>query len=246
MGRLREHQQSYQHAAAEARQRVRDSQGKMFQMTAALSRQMFEDEIRARWTGEPTVLVFLFAQPDSEAMRMLDARGGYFDVRSGDRWDLFFPGYYESSRDAAFERQLGARPVGGDFASNWYFNATEFDKLREHVEQSSEHRWLYSGEADLVLINGWLGEAGEPDIDWVSTVFGELTDHTRGVHTLSLPEAIERISRDLESHAEDSAYGIGQLTSREAAQSDDQFGRDLIANALGGIAAALAAKGLGL
>jgi len=44
--------------------------------------------------GEFALLAFLFAHPDSHAIRLLDYRGDYFDVRSGNTWDLFFPGYY--------------------------------------------------------------------------------------------------------------------------------------------------------
>src|SRR5579859_5452107 len=59
-------------------------------MRAAGKRQEYENAIKSRMQSGPMVLAFLFAQPDSDAVRTLDTRGKYFDIRTGDTWDLFF------------------------------------------------------------------------------------------------------------------------------------------------------------
>jgi hypothetical protein len=191
------------------------------------------------------VLAFLFAHPDSDVIRSLDARGDYFDKRTGDTWDLLFPGYYESAKGGHFEGQAGSRPVGRDFADRWYFSAADFNTLREHVERSSHGRWRFSGGADLVLVNGWMPETGEPTIDWHSTLSGELTDQDSGTSTLALSAVIERITRDLEFAIEDPNYGVAAVVDTAATERASLI-RDFIVNALGGIAAALGARGIGL
>lgn len=55
---------------------------------------------------------------------------------------------------------------------------------------------------------------------------------------------IERITRDLETAAEDAAYGVGEVVEGPQPVRDPLI-RDLFVNALGGIAAALGAHGLG-
>jgi hypothetical protein len=244
MRTLQERQQAYLREAHEARRRMAEREGRSFYMTAALMRQQYEDEIKARWRGGPTVLAFLFAQPDSDAMRMLDARGEYFDVRTGDTWDLFFPGYYQSTKGRAFEEQTDAQPIGSSFGSDWYFSAGDFDLLRQHVERASERRWEYSGDTDLVLVNGWLVSGAEPNIDWVSTISGQLTDQAAGTRTLTLANVVELITRDLETAAEDASYGVGKVTD-EPSGSGSHITRDFMINALAGIAAALGAKAIG-
>lgn len=126
MRTLKERQQAHLREAAAARQRTTEREGKAFWMTAAVMQQAYEDEIKARCRGGPTVLAFLFAHPDSDAIRMLDVRGEYFDVRTGDTWDLFFPGYYRSTKGRAFEQQAGAQPIGHGFGIDWYFSVNGF------------------------------------------------------------------------------------------------------------------------
>jgi len=109
----------------------------MFQMSATLMNEMWEDDLRARWKGGPTVLAFLFALPHSDVFHELDQHGDYLNIRSGNTWDLFWPGYYNSERDRKFEVECGAEPIGSAFASNWYFNAQEFNQMRRDIEEAS-------------------------------------------------------------------------------------------------------------
>jgi len=244
MHTIRSRQLLYRKEAMAAQRRIAERAGKAYSMTAAQMQQVYEDSIKARWQGGPTVLAFLFALPDSDAIQMLDARGDYFDVRTGDTWDLFFPGYYRSTRGPEFQRQAGGRPVGVNYAGDWYFNPKGFNDLRNHVEESSDHRWEYSGGTDLVLINGWLAVEGDPTIDWVSTISGQVSDSVTGTQSLTLANVIERITRDLETAAEDSSYGVGEVTDGLLRQ-EAHVGRDFMINVLSGIAAALGAKALG-
>jgi hypothetical protein len=205
-----------------------------------------EDFILARRRGFPVIVAFLFAHPDSGAMRTLDARGKYFDVRTRDTWDLFFPGYYRSARANVYEKARRARPVGQDYLYDWYFSPEGFDTVREYVERRCQGLWEYSGEADLVLVNGWIPDEGDPVIDWVSTISGKVTDQVSGTRTLTISGVIERITRDLESANEDPAYGVGVVTDENNdLPSDSHVARDFLINALAGIAASLGAHLLG-
>lgn len=240
MDRLRERQSALRAEAAAARKRVAEGTETMRMMTAASLASDYEDAMRARWRGGPTVLAFLFAHPDAEAIRTLDANGEYFDLRSGTTWDLFFPGYYRATEDRS-----GARPVGSGYASNWYFQSRGFDAMREHVELSSEQRWQYSGLTDLVLVCAWIGDRGEPTVDWASTISGSVTSKD-GPGTLTLSEVIERITRDLKSGAEDPSFGVGEVVDPAAPNSGGTLGRDLMVGTLSGIAASLGKGALGL
>jgi hypothetical protein len=245
MGRLQQRQALLRSEARAARRRLEEEASTLRLMTAASARRDYENAAKARWNGGPTVLAFLFAPPDCEAIGMLDARGEYFDQRTGDAWDLFFPGYYRSEQGADREQRTGAVPVGGAYAANWYFNFRDFDALRAHVELESGGSWAFSGGADLVLVNGWMPESGEIEIDWKSTLSGQLTDGDAGVTTLTLGAVIERISRDLEQALEDPSYGVGAVVTDAGTPPDTTALRELVVNTLAGIAAALAAREMG-
>jgi hypothetical protein len=63
--------------------------------------------------------------------------------------------------------------------------------------------------------------------------------------TVSIAEAIERISRDLETGAEDSSYGLSEITDGPPLANSHSL-REFMINALGGIAASLGLRVLGL
>ena len=137
------------------------------------------------------------------------------------------------------------RPIGHRYGGDWYFSAPEFDELREHVEQSSEGLWEYSGGADLVLVSGWLAAGDEPVVDWASTISGQLTDQSAGTRSLTLANVIEKISRDLATGTEDASYGVSEVTDGSPAPGS-HIARDFLINTLAGIAAALGARALGV
>lgn len=237
MGQLRQRQLLLRAQAEAAQKRLAQSAGTMRMMTAAAGIADYEDGLRARWKGGPSVLAFLFAQPDTEPIRALDSSGEYFDLRSGSTWDLFFPGYYRSE-ECNPERPPESEPAGMRFADDWFFSPHGFDLLRRHVEDASAGRWQYSGLADLVLVCAWIGKQGEPTVDWASTVSGSIAG-VGGTQTLTLGEVIERISQDLESGEEDADFGVGEVTSPSGPGGGAGIGRDFMVGVLGGIAVAL-------
>lgn len=241
MGRVRERQGLLRNQAMQARRRVRERETKP-DLTPAAAAGAERDLLQAGWHGQPMVLAFLFSLPESATMRALDSGIDYLDQRTGDNWDLFFPGYYrQDPKQPAYED----RPIGYTRSSEWLFNALGFDIIRGCVERESGRRWHYSGDTDLVLVGGWLPEEGEPMIDWSLTMSGTLTDHDAGTSTLTLGAIVERISRDLERELEDPDFGVGAVVNPPQPH-DSSTARELMVNTLAGIGAALAAKGLGV
>lgn len=176
-------------------------------------------------------------------MTMLNRRGAYFDIRSGNTWDLFFPGYYRSE-DQGFENHVvGTRPVGDQYAKDWFFNERDFDLMRQHVEDSTGQRWQYSGGSDLILVNAYVPEWGEPTVDWESIQSGVVHPPE------SLASIIERITGDLEHGYEDSAYGVSSVmnpANTDGRNSNRNTARDFMVQALAGIASSLGSKAMGM
>lgn len=240
MSRLRDRNTMLQNHAIQARRRLerRDSLGERYSPEA-----VERDLVAAGRHPAPTVVALLFAPPDTHAMRMLDARGQYFDFRTGDIWDLFFPGYFRSKWD---EEASGARLLGFDYGRDWYFNAHDFELMRRDVERRAGGRWTYSGEADLVLVGGWLPDAGDPIVDWKSVLSGELLEPLAAPYSIGLAKVIERITRDIETQTEDAAYGVRQVVEGQPQVPRPTLSRDMAAQVLVGIATSLGSHGLGL
>ena len=176
-----------------------------------------------------------FAPPPADALDLLDAGGGVLDVRSGDRWDLFFPGYFKSSSDnertlsePVFPTRMSGhmprldlrprRPSGQDFLGDWYFNPDSFDAMRYELEHRSRGRFVYDGRPTLVVVQATYDEGGEPEVDWPSLAMGPLSDRRHGVRSLSLSEVVHRISTDLEQGSEDPNWGVGAVLSPQGSK----------------------------
>ncbi len=206
--------------------------------------------------GGPFIVALLFAQPDAAAMEVLDSRGDYFDIRTGDAWDLFFPGYSRVPRGIRTREQVnpalryyqeakrGRVLLGTGYTDEWRFSPRDFNAMRAAVERRCERRWEYSGGTDLVVTGGWMPLVGEPVIDWALTVSSHL-DTTVGTgphHTLG--GAIELISRDLEQQLEDPAFNLGGPIQADPAS--ETFMKKVMVSAVGGILAGVAKWGLGI
>lgn len=245
MGRLRQRQAAMRHAGAELsrRARERDDHHTSQFMRAVSTRDRWQDALRAASRGGPTVLAFLFARPESDVIRSLDSSGDYFDIRTGSTWDLFFPGYFRSTNEY-FEQQAQSQPVRGDeFAADWHFSSRDFDVFCRDVERESGGRWSYSGDADLVLVNGWLEPRGQPTIDWESTMSGKIGAGGRA----TLGAVIERMTRDLTSGTEDAHYGVGDVVAPERSREPGGMSmNEVTVAALLAIAAALGVKVAGV
>lgn len=211
-----------------------------------------------------TIVAMAFVAPPADALDLLDAGGGVLDVRSGDRWDLFFPGYFRSSwggdhnvselvLPSGMSRHFGrrsathARPAGDDFLGDWYFNDYDFDVLRSEVEHLSDRRFVYDGRPTLVVVRAIYDGGGEPSVDWPSLATGPLSDRRHGVRTLTLSEVVHRISTDLEQGNEDPNWGVGAVLSPSVAgHSRRTAAADLGITAAGGTLAAWLGHMLGL
>ena len=216
----------------------------MHMMTAASMDEVFTDEALIRSPSLSTVVALLFAMPNSDAIRSLDGQGNYLDIRSGNTWDLFFAGYYRSTKDD-LENQVGARAVGQDWARDWYFNAEEFNNMREFVESSSGGKWRYSGGTDLVLINAVIPAKGPVTVDWESVQSGQVTERMDGTSTLTLTQTVEKITRDIKSNLEDKSYGVGEVTD-PTTKREDSIAKKVMIGAMGGMIAAVGRGIIGL
>lgn len=214
MGRLREQQRTLATAAARVRREHAEEARTLSTrlMTASDSQESAQREMRARWKGGAHVVAMLFAPPDTPAIRSLDARRDSFDARTGNAWDLFFPGYHHASDDY-FESQAGSRRVGHDLVRDWYFNAGDFEIFRREIERAASGRWRYSGGADLVVAMGYMPDRGPIVMDWESTLSGSLTNPD-GSQSFALSNVIERLSQDLESGTEDPHFGLAEVFDR--------------------------------
>lgn len=150
-----------------------------------------------------SVGVFVFALPDSGPARQLRERKAYFDTRTGEKWDVFFPGYFQ--KNSLSDNQQDK------FNDDWGFSDQAFDEFRRELESKTGGQWKYSGGSDLVLINIVVDNEGHVIIDYSSVISGTLTDPADNNRTLTLGEVIERISNDLESDAENPHYGVSEV-----------------------------------
>lgn len=158
-----------------------------------------------------TIVVLAFITQPADALELLAGNGVVLNLRSGNRWDVFFPGYFRtvSSDDKVF--LPGSTSVGDGFLSNWYFNAKDFDTMRRRVEKMSRGRFVYDGRPTIMVVRAIYDDYGEPSIDWSSVATGPLSDRRHGVETLSLNEVVHRISIDLERGNENPNWGISEL-----------------------------------
>jgi hypothetical protein len=209
-------------------------------MTPGMFGRENRDRAAAKWAGSFIVVACLFAPPDEPAMDKLRRRREYFDIRTGDTWDLFFPGYFKAT-DEHLEREAGSRRLSSGAREDWYFSAASFDELRADVEGASGGRWAYSGGADLVLANAYVPDDGDIAVDWESVQAGQLT----GSMEASLPGVIERITRDLQSGREDPSYGVADIVGRSESPASSSM-REFMVSTLAEIAAALMLRGSGL
>ena len=118
----------------------------------------------------------------------------------------------------------------------------DFDLMRREVESAADGQWTYSGGADLVLANVWIGNRGEPQIDWQSVQSGTLSNEPGR----NIQSVVEAITRDLEQDLEDEAYGVGAVTRPAISRRDDGTAKKVMIGALGGIAAAIGKVQIGL
>jgi len=235
---LRTKQRRLQQARRDAARRVEADANLMHMMTPGVIARQMADVEQSEWAGEFTVMVFVFAPPGSRTMELLDRRLDVLDARSAEKWDAFFAGYYTSDADN-LERQVGSQLVGERQVSHWYFNASYFNSFRNEIETATGGNWKYSGGSDILAVSAWIRPHGDPIIDWASLVSGSLTEPLDGVATITLAQAVELISRDLEQQVEDARFGLKNLVGPATAVNSDSTAKKVMVGALGGFLAGL-------
>ena len=187
----------------------------------------------------PTVVILVFAYPGSWSAKQRIERQDYFDIRSGDDWDVFFPGYYRYG-------SMGD-PNQVELDEYWGFSPRAYDGFRRDLEVRTVRRWRFSGESELVALNAFLTPVG-PTVDFASVVSGPLSEHDIGVTTRTLAQAIERLGQQFDDDSDDADYGLSDVFSAvrvEPKPNDGAFSK-IGVGAAGGVAAAIVRHALGL
>ncbi len=187
------------------------------------------DAFRYRYpAGNVRMVGLLFAPPQArlahdEIVPSLD----YFHHRSGNHIDFFCAGY------SRYGFTPGQRPVTRDDPP-WMFSTEVFDRFLRDIERRS--RWRYSGEADLLLMNGRRGSDEEAaSLDFSSAIVCDLDCMIRDQAIHSARRFFEDVFRFAESvTAPDPTWGFA-----------DQMGLRAAGSALKRVILSLLPKGLG-
>ena len=209
--------------------------------TRAQSHWLTSARATGRMVRDPvySAVVLAFCQPSSAPARELRRQRASFNIRTGDRWDLFFPGYYQygSMRD----------PDQIKLDSDWGFSPRAFNAFRAELERLTSHRWRYTGGADLVIVNTVVMEGDVVTFDFDSVLSGPMTDRRDGSASMTLARVVEAISTDLESGAETPAYGVDRVVSpRESPQRPRSAASEVLVAAAGAVLGEIGARALGL
>ncbi len=100
----------------------------------------------------------LFARPDLQlAQEQIIPSLEYYHHRSGDSIDFFCAGYscYSHENDEIQPIKVGEL---------WEFNPISFNQFRREIEDRSS--WQYSGEVDLILLDGKCDDNGNTYLDF--------------------------------------------------------------------------------
>jgi hypothetical protein len=129
----------------------------------------FRYRYKDRHAASVRMVGLLFAPPEVRLARDEIVPGlDYFHHRSGDNIDFFCGGY----RRYGYEVRRGEREVTKD-EPPWIFSTSSFEAFREEIQRLT--RWRYSGEADLLLMNGISGgEADTAHLDFSSAITCDL------------------------------------------------------------------------
>lgn len=112
--------------------------------------------------GERLVSI-LFALPTAFVMKDLGQNRAYYDLATGNAWDLFVAGYYAYGSEGDPDEFDLRTPT----EAPWAFSPHRFLRFRREVEQASEGRWRFSGEADLV---SFMSYQSQPDWETLRAV----------------------------------------------------------------------------
>ena len=136
----------------------------------------------------------------------------YFHHRSGNHIDFFCGGY------SRFGFTPGEKPVTDDDPP-WMFSHELFDRFRRDIERRS--RWHYSGEADLLLMNGRCAtDCKTATLDFSSTIVCDLDRMIRDKAIHSVRRFFEDVLRFAEEvRTPDPTWGFSDSMGSHVAGS---------------------------
>jgi hypothetical protein len=136
----------------------------------------------------------------------------HFHHRSGNHIDFFCAGY------SRYGFTPGERPVTND-EPPWMFSLNAFHRFQQEIERLS--RWRYSGEADLLLMNGIPGnDDGKASLDFNSAIVCDLDGMIRDKAILSVRRFFEDVFRFAEeANTTDPTWGFSDTMGARTADS---------------------------
>lgn len=151
----------------------------------------------------------------------------YFHHRSGNQIDFFCAGY------SRYGFTPGERPVTNDDPP-WMFSPEAYHRFQREIERLS--RWRYSGEADLILMNGMRGNDDRTaSLDFGSAIVCDLDRMIRDGAIQSIRRFFENVFHfSEETKAADPTWGFS-----------DRMGAHTAGSALKRVILSLLPKGLG-
>lgn len=154
----------------------------------------------------------LFAPPETQVGRKEIVPGlNYFHHRSGNNIDFFCAGY------SRYGFTPGQRPVTNDDPP-WMFSTEAFDRFRRDIECRSS--WRYSGEADLLLMNGERVNESSASLDFHSTIACDLDQMIRDTAIHSSRRFLEDVFRFSENvQLPDPTWGFSDKMGTNTASS---------------------------
>jgi hypothetical protein len=136
----------------------------------------------------------------------------YFHHRSGNHIDFFCAGY------GRYDSIQGGKPVTRD-DQPWLFSLELYDLFRQDIERRS--CWRYSGEADLLLLNGRRGtDESTASLDFSSTIACDLDLMLRDQAIRSVRRFFEELFRFAETvQKPDPTWGLSDKMGAQTAVS---------------------------
>lgn len=157
-------------------------------MIAAPSLESITNELQCRRTP---IIGLVFAPPFTKiGIENLLSRLNYLDERSGKHIHFFLAGYgaYNFAPDAKSVDAVYF--VDGDLIINWQFSERSFAHFVDELEERT--KWKYSGEADVILTDGWLSFEESIVFDLESMVRDGAIDKPSGLFEAIIRYAKER------------------------------------------------------
>lgn len=139
----------------------------------------------------------LFARPDVPLAReQIVPSLNYYHHRSGRDIDFFCAGYSRFSHESNEKEPVEV----GDW---WEFNPITYCKFQEEIQRRS--RWLYSGEVDLILLDGKRDDFGNAYLDFEYAWVCDLNNMIRNNAIESVHRFFEHIFRFVEMNPNNQA-----------------------------------------